>query len=318
MGSRETPLDARPPLSSDGRMRLLSLLAVAALAVGCAYRPSVPPPTEIPLLRGPDGRLVVHADVDGQGPFPFILDTGASVTLLDLALANELALTGSGREVIVHGVAGIATATAHPGITIGLGQDAVTPRFVAVLDLPERDTARGVLGVDVVGERVLEIDPGAGVVRLGRAAYAAPPGAAVSRANLVVDSHGLPLVEAEINGEPGLALVDTGLAGMIIAPDFAARAGVSSRDGPVTLVDVMSQTVAVRRSGRARLSIGRARWSVERVALLRPPVFDLIDQPAEAILGANVFAASTLVIDFERRELYIVDRRRGAFSRRIP
>jgi len=38
------------------------------------------------------GRPLVQVSVNGKGPYPFILDTGASVTVIDQGLKNELAL----------------------------------------------------------------------------------------------------------------------------------------------------------------------------------------------------------------------------------
>jgi hypothetical protein len=108
-----------------------------------------------------------------------------------------------------------------------------------------------------------------------------------------------------------VALLDTGLGSMILVPDFAHRALVVSREAPVALVDVMSGVTASRRSGRATLQVGRSRWTIEQVALVRPPVLDVLDKPADLILGAAVFRDSSLVLDFERRELYLVDRLRA-------
>jgi predicted aspartyl protease len=254
----------------------------------------------------------VQVEIAGSAPQPFIVDTGASVTLIDTALAEELALDPSaGFQVEVYGVSGVATAVAYPDLSVKLGEEVITPQWLAVLELPEMyASSRGVLGVDVLSQRVIELDGEELTLRLGRAPYNPPWGVDASRADLIVDPHGFPLVELEVNNARGLAFIDTGLPSMIIVPEFAARARVPTPDGPLTFVDVTSEITAVRRSGRARLSIGQSRWLVDQVALVRPPVLDLIEAPAEAILGAQVFADATLVLDFERRELYLVDQPR--------
>ena len=44
-------------------------------------------------LAGPNGTaLMVPVRINGQGPYDFVLDTGATVTCVDARLANELAL----------------------------------------------------------------------------------------------------------------------------------------------------------------------------------------------------------------------------------
>jgi hypothetical protein len=45
------------------------------------------------------GRPVVETTINGKGPFRLILDTGASVTVLDTTLATELGLAGTNAEV---------------------------------------------------------------------------------------------------------------------------------------------------------------------------------------------------------------------------
>lgn len=284
------------------------LLAAGLMLAGCAALPA-PTPVEVPLERQADGRLIVQATIGGFGPYPFIVDTGSSATVLDTQLVEELGLSVRVTGVTVHGVAGAATATAFESVPVGLGGEAITPPWIVGFNLPEVTDARGVIGVDVLSQRTVEIEGDAAVMRLGRTRYAPPEGSSVSRSALVIDAHGLPHVEVRVNSSRGLALVDTGLAGMIIDPAFARRARVPLSDESLRLVDAVNEETAVRRTGRAQLHIGRARWTVGRIALLRPAVLDQLDagEPTEAILGASVFANSTVVIDFERGHFYIVE-----------
>src|SRR5438132_9375626 len=45
------------------------------------------------------GRPVVEVTINGKGPFRLVLDTGASVTVLDTSLAADLGLAGTSTEV---------------------------------------------------------------------------------------------------------------------------------------------------------------------------------------------------------------------------
>lgn len=47
------------------------------------------------------GRPAVHARINGQGPFLFIIDTGATQTVIDSSLASELSLTDAGGGTII-------------------------------------------------------------------------------------------------------------------------------------------------------------------------------------------------------------------------
>jgi predicted aspartyl protease len=293
-------------------MRLTLLFAAALLAASCASRPPpLPRPVEVPLIRQADGRILVEATVDGHGPYPFVLDTGSSVTVIDLALVAELGLATQGLDVTVHGVVSASAAPAFDSVALGFAEDVIAPPWVVGLDIGGLETARGVIGVDVLSQRVIEIDRARGVVRFGRYAYEPPPDRSYSRAELVTDSFGLPHVQVHVNDEPGLALVDTGLSGMIMDPAFAARADVPMIARPIELIDVLNESIPAPRTGRARLRIGRARWTIERIALLRPAVLDRLDAgaPVEAVLGASVFENTLLVLDFKSGALFIVERR---------
>jgi hypothetical protein len=60
------------------------LAAIAALGAGPA---TAVPAQDIELERAPSGHLLLPVTIDGDGPFPFILDTGASHT----AIASDVA-----------------------------------------------------------------------------------------------------------------------------------------------------------------------------------------------------------------------------------
>jgi hypothetical protein len=65
-----------------------------------AHRAMAPPPRAVSVpdtgltlpLEDIGGRPVVRVTLNGKGPFPFILDTGASITVVDSALQAELTL----------------------------------------------------------------------------------------------------------------------------------------------------------------------------------------------------------------------------------
>jgi predicted aspartyl protease len=52
------------------------------------------------------GRPVVEVKINGKGPFPFILDTGAMFTVIDSSLSDELSLGESApiKEFIIGAI----------------------------------------------------------------------------------------------------------------------------------------------------------------------------------------------------------------------
>jgi predicted aspartyl protease len=93
-------------------------VTAAALAViGCkrVAEPALPPGSyqiHMMVVKGRHGETMalVPVYINGQGPFAFALDTGASRTVIDRQIAEELRLPAIGEPVEVTGVGGSATA----------------------------------------------------------------------------------------------------------------------------------------------------------------------------------------------------------------
>ena len=129
------------------RPKILLLIAVlTAATVGCGVKvpiePTAPANTEAGEvsfeLAGPGGAaIIVPVQINGQGPFNFVLDTGATLTCIDHKLVEQLKLPeqkgvfGAGATVRGEGnvklvsinslKVGTATATDLNGCSIDLG-----------------------------------------------------------------------------------------------------------------------------------------------------------------------------------------------------
>lgn len=64
----------------------------------------------IPGLTARAAMALVPVTIDGQGPFPFALDTGASRSLIALPLAQRLHLSIQGKAGTLYGIGGPSTA----------------------------------------------------------------------------------------------------------------------------------------------------------------------------------------------------------------
>jgi predicted aspartyl protease len=106
--------------------------------------------------------LLLPVSFGDSGPYQFLLDTGASRTVLDLALAEKLGLTRGG-EAQGTGVISQFRGTQVEVETWRVGEIELQPRTLIAADLPQSPPQgpqfRGLLGSDVLaGFGVVEIN----------------------------------------------------------------------------------------------------------------------------------------------------------------
>jgi predicted aspartyl protease len=103
------------------------------------------------------GRAVALININGQGPFRFIIDTGANRSVLSQALATRLGLAPSGEDV-VHSIDGAQSAALVNVESLSFGALRLSRGDTPVLDGPMLDGELGLLGVDGMAGRLLHID----------------------------------------------------------------------------------------------------------------------------------------------------------------
>lgn len=113
--------------------------------------------TSVPIRVQQDDRgstlATIELTIAGKGPYPFAVDTGASTTLIDQTLADELALPQDGRGGRVSGVGGTVDTTPVVIRDWSAGDLKLPEATVAAADLPAfggSDRLRGLLGSDVL------------------------------------------------------------------------------------------------------------------------------------------------------------------------
>jgi hypothetical protein len=92
--------------------------------------------------------LLVPVTIEGSQPLTFVLDTGASVTAIDRAVADELGLATTGSDGQVFGVSGETVGTGVSVDAWTLGEVELEARDIVALDLSEGIGADADLGVD--------------------------------------------------------------------------------------------------------------------------------------------------------------------------
>jgi len=103
------------------------------------------------------GRAVALININGQGPFRFIIDTGANRSVLSQSLATRLGLAPSG-EGVVHSIDSAELAKLVNVDSLSFGALRLSGGDTPVLDGPMLDGEHGLLGVDGMAGRLLHVD----------------------------------------------------------------------------------------------------------------------------------------------------------------
>ena len=147
--------------------RFLNVTAAALLVAGAGWmaapaRACEPLDPDAPSVAGATsrdaaGRAVALISINGQGPFRFIIDTGANRSVLSKALATRLGLAPSGEDV-VHSIEGAEPAMLVNVESLSFGALHLSRGDTPVLDGPMLAEEHGLLGVDGMAGRLLHID----------------------------------------------------------------------------------------------------------------------------------------------------------------
>lgn len=216
----------------------LSLAASPALAdaitpVSLSQTPPVPvPPAEQPMLildasLDQDARMTVPVMINGQGPFQFVVDTGADRSVLTPAIAERLALP-RGPDVMVHGVSGSVLSSTARVTLLRSGDSRLTDVTLPVLPY-ERIGAEGLLGVDILEDRNIVIDFRKKQLEIRRSQPINGSFRLPREVSVIADEKfgRLTLADSRIAGARALAFIDSGggisIGNMALAHAIAAR-----------------------------------------------------------------------------------------------
>lgn len=137
-------------------MRTSSLILLLASSLVLQARVDVPAAGTTLAMLDFGGRPMVDIRINGKGPFPFILDTGASQTIVDESLARELTLPAGGEmggravvtidefrvgDCVLRGLragsmGGMLSSVSGPNGPRGVLSAAAFPGHLVVLDYP--------------------------------------------------------------------------------------------------------------------------------------------------------------------------------------
>jgi predicted aspartyl protease len=159
-----------------------------------------------------DYLIVVRGSAGGLKGLNFLVDTGASPTVLDPRVARKLHLQETPASIAVIGGHVQAEQATVPSLSLGPAHRENLPVLIQDLSFLEKNLpfrVDGVVGLDVLGQGAFLID-----YALHRIQFGPTPMLPNSLALHMKD--GLAMVDADVNGAHTTLLVDTGASGLTL------------------------------------------------------------------------------------------------------
>lgn len=262
----------------------------------------------LPIAPDDYERLTVAVRIGGNGPFRFLVDTGADRSAVSGALARRLGLAVVARARL-HSATGVSSVPLVRVRDLGLETRVIPSLELAVLAAADMG-ADGILGIDALRAQRIVIDLQAGRIYLARSTPREPRPASDEIVVTGQVRHGyLILAEARIDDEPVTIVLDTGAELSIGNRALLGLLGRRARLGPpvaaqqtsVTGELLIGQTQVVE-----RLAIGDAELRQVAIMFADAETFRVIGRRNKPtlLLGMNAFRAFRQVaIDLGSRRL---------------
>lgn len=292
-----------------------NMLAAAAMLVATAATPPlVPDPgpesaaaqtDQVALTDDRYRRLTVPVTIQGQGPFRFMIDTGAQATVITRTLADRLGLADRRTATLV----GMASRrqTEIVGIAdLQLGSRNFYIQTAPLVEAVHIGGADGILGLDSLQDQRVLFDFEQASLHVADAEERAS-----NRGfDIVVKAREklgqLIITEAELDGVRVAVVVDTGAQGSVGNMALAQRLRRAQAMGQTSLTDVNGQDLVgdVRLAGQ--LSLQSAQLRNFPVMFAHSPTFTalgLADRPALILGMAELRLFRRVAIDFRTRRV---------------
>lgn len=297
-------------------------LGAASIAVGDEERihaPGLEPPAEPALYAAAvpsdtAGRMLASVEVNGTGPYRFIIDLGANRSALSSRLADHLGLVAANEATIaVHGVTGTAIVPLVEVASLTMGNLALVGQRLPVLSGSVFADADGILGIDGLQDARIDVDVDRGRVSIEQSERRrAPRGYLTVRARLV--NNGLLIVSGRVGRIPTEIVIDTGAEytiGNMALQQALTRPTGKRRHAEAAIHGATPGSVRGETRATPSIQIGQARLSNLPVTYGDLHIFSvwgLVEQPA-LIIGMDALGTvQRFVVDYPRREFHIKTR----------
>ncbi len=258
-------------------------------------------------------RMTVPVSIGGQGPFNFVVDTGAERTVLSEELANTLGLGRTG-SAEVHSISG---AQRFQTVTVPSLSVTSTPVRNVQAPLLKRGNlgAEGLLGIDSLQSKAILIDFAQRKIVVTPAADT-PKLKADDDDTIVIRARSrlgrLILADAAIGQRKIAVVIDTGAehsVGNLAMRKAAVKRGKAMLLIPTTLYDVAGGTVPAEIAVVNDMRIGSVTLNAMPIAFADLPVFRQLglDERPAMLLGMNTLRAfDQVAVDFATKKVRFV------------
>ena len=194
---------------SDGNLRGFARRFYAPDSRYWTHTLPATPSNAIATRPGSIGMIVAPVMINGQGPFRFMLDTGANRTVLASGTVAKLALESSPNDrTLVRGISGLTTVPLVHVASVASGTLQIHDLSAPVMSGPVFEGIDGILGMDGLAGMRLTADFVRDRVIISASSGASPSALYALHGRFV--SERLLLVQARINGISTAAVIDTG------------------------------------------------------------------------------------------------------------
>lgn len=300
--------------------------AAAALATSLTGASAQAPATVDPAVevlqidRERYDRMTVPVTIQGQGPFDFLIDTGAQATVLSRQLADQLQLHDRDSATLV-GMASTRLVETTPVDDFTIGRRNFYIRMAPLVEGEHIGGADGILGLDSLQDQRVLLDFHNRQISVANAAELGGNRGyeIVVRARELLGQ--LIITTARLDGVKINVIVDTGAQGSVGNLALLDRLRRNEHLGETVMTDVNGQELGGSvRVGR-RLELGRA--SVQNFPILfansRPfAILGLEDEPALILGMEELRLFRRVAIDFKTRRVLFDLPPDASFNRTFP
>ena len=287
-----------------------SLALTIGLPAGAV--PRTPPLREIP-FEYRTHQPIVPVSVNGGPAVPFVIDTGASIHVIDREIAAKAGVDGGTATTMRGGGQAAVDAAFVNGVTLETAGQAWPEQRAAIASLgyPDRKHFAGLLGAPILQRYTVQFAFAARIMRLfDPLGYEPPPGAVLVPFELHED---LPIVRATIDDGRGPVearlMVDTG-AGTFLDLN---RPFVDAHKLTETMPEVSSAQRPAALGGTApfvyvtarRVTLAGQVFDAPRIGLSRAQSGSSSRSERDGIIGNALLERYVMTVDYRRKTLVL-------------
>ncbi len=256
------------------------------------------------------GRVMAPVMINGQGPFRFIVDTGANQSVITARVATALGLTWGDRSVKLTGVTGSLMVPTVPIDRLATGELQQQGLEIPVIG-SVMGGGDGILGMQGFAGKRITVDFANDRIQIATSRGQRVNGSLV-RVPVKIRFDKLLLATGRVDGVKVKAVIDTGaqrtLGNQALRDELLRRKrirGEPQRTGVIGLTDVEQEGHAIftRRISLGDLTINDVDVIYGDIHVFR--LWELEEEPA-LLVGMDVLGVlHTLIVDYRLRELQV-------------